>query len=284
MYSDARGSVTLTTTDPHVHPALRFNYLSTDQDRREWVEAIRVARRDPRPAGDGPVQRRRDVARARRSTPTRRSSTGSRATPRPRSTRRARRGWGWTTRSVVDPLTMRVHGLDGLRVVDASVDAVRHQRQHLRAGDDARREGRRPDPGRHAAAARAHARSTGTSPAGLPAGGRGATAADRSAVPDVGALPRVAAIDGCPCPGTDARRLTRRRAGAEHRGHPPHPSPPKEPTRWKPSARHPPRSEPLDIAAFAAASPGRADPSRATRPTTMPARSATPPTTTSARP
>ena len=44
MYSDARGSVKITTTDPSVHPALRFNYLSTDQDRREWVEAIRVAR------------------------------------------------------------------------------------------------------------------------------------------------------------------------------------------------------------------------------------------------
>src|SRR4029434_866498 len=26
------------------HPALRFNYLSTQQDRREWVEAIHVAR------------------------------------------------------------------------------------------------------------------------------------------------------------------------------------------------------------------------------------------------
>src|SRR5206468_11900308 len=45
MYSDARGSVRITSTDPTVHPALRFNYLSTEQDRREWVEAIRVARR-----------------------------------------------------------------------------------------------------------------------------------------------------------------------------------------------------------------------------------------------
>src|SRR5690349_12211894 len=44
MYSDARGSVKITTTDPRVHPALRFNYLSTEQDRREWVEAVRVAR------------------------------------------------------------------------------------------------------------------------------------------------------------------------------------------------------------------------------------------------
>ena len=44
MYSDARGIVKITSRDPQVHPALRFNYLSTDQDRREWVEAIRVAR------------------------------------------------------------------------------------------------------------------------------------------------------------------------------------------------------------------------------------------------
>jgi choline dehydrogenase len=44
MTSDARGSVKLKSTDPRVHPALRFNYLSTAQDRREWVEAIRVAR------------------------------------------------------------------------------------------------------------------------------------------------------------------------------------------------------------------------------------------------
>jgi choline dehydrogenase len=44
MYSDARGSLTLQSADPTVHPALRFNYLSTAQDRREWVEAIQVAR------------------------------------------------------------------------------------------------------------------------------------------------------------------------------------------------------------------------------------------------
>src|SRR5262249_3315959 len=44
MYSDVRGSGKIKSTDPKVHPALRFNYLSTDQDRREWVEAIHVAR------------------------------------------------------------------------------------------------------------------------------------------------------------------------------------------------------------------------------------------------
>ena len=44
MYSDARGTCTITSTDPRKHPALRFNYLSTDQDRREWVEALQVTR------------------------------------------------------------------------------------------------------------------------------------------------------------------------------------------------------------------------------------------------
>ena len=50
MYSDSRGSVRITSTDPRAKPALRFNYLSTETDRREWVETIRAARRDPRPA------------------------------------------------------------------------------------------------------------------------------------------------------------------------------------------------------------------------------------------
>src|SRR5919198_5924351 len=45
MYSDARGSVTIGSADPRAHPKLRFNYLSTDQDRREWAEAIHTARR-----------------------------------------------------------------------------------------------------------------------------------------------------------------------------------------------------------------------------------------------
>ena len=161
MYSDARGSVTLKTTDPHDHPALRFNYLSTEQDRREWVEAIRVARHIlNQPAMDA-VQRRRDVAWA-GGDHRRRDPRLGRARRRDRAaSRRAPRGWARTSASVVDPLTMRVHGLDGLRVVDASVDAVRHQRQHLRAGDDGRREGRRPDPRQHAAAA-PRRRSTGT--------------------------------------------------------------------------------------------------------------------------
>ena len=66
MYSDARGTVKIKSTRPYEHPALRFNYLSTENDRREWIEMVRAARHIlNQPAFDA-VQRRRDLARARR--------------------------------------------------------------------------------------------------------------------------------------------------------------------------------------------------------------------------
>ncbi len=45
MRSDARGSVAITSADPFVPPKLQFNYLSTAQDRKEWQEALRCTRR-----------------------------------------------------------------------------------------------------------------------------------------------------------------------------------------------------------------------------------------------
>jgi choline dehydrogenase len=120
MYSDARGSVKIVSTDPRVHPALRFNYLSTDQDRREWVEAIRVARRiltqpafEPYSTGElspGPgIETDEEIL----DWVARDAETAL----HPSCTARM----GIDGQSVVDPLTMRVHGLDGLRAVDASV-------------------------------------------------------------------------------------------------------------------------------------------------------------------
>jgi choline dehydrogenase len=119
MYSDARGSVKITTADPRAHPALRFNYVSTDQDRREWVEAIHVARKilnqpamDPFNGGEvspGPSVETdeqildwvgRDGETALHPSCTCKMGTDEMA--------------------VLDPLTMKVHGLEGIRVVDAS--------------------------------------------------------------------------------------------------------------------------------------------------------------------
>jgi choline dehydrogenase len=120
MYSDARGSLRITSADPRAKPSLRFNYLSTQQDRREWVEAIRCAREileqpalAPFNGGEtspGPsVQTDEEILDwVRRDAET---------ALHPSCTCRM----GVDELSVVDPLTMRVHGLDGLRVVDASV-------------------------------------------------------------------------------------------------------------------------------------------------------------------
>jgi choline dehydrogenase len=120
MFSDVRGTVKIRTRDPRVHPALRFNYLSTERDRREWVECVRVARDIlNRPAFDayrgaelnpGPsVQTDEEIL----DWVAREGETAY----HPSCTARM----GTDEGSVVDPSTMRVHGTEGLRVVDASV-------------------------------------------------------------------------------------------------------------------------------------------------------------------
>jgi choline dehydrogenase len=120
MYSDARGSVKIVSPDPRVHPALRFNYLSTERDRREWFDAIGVARRIlEQPAFErfdggelspgAAVQSEEEIL----DWVARDAETAL----HPSCTCRM----GVDELSVVDPSTMRVHGLDGLRVVDASV-------------------------------------------------------------------------------------------------------------------------------------------------------------------
>jgi choline dehydrogenase len=119
MYSDARGSVKIVSTDPRTHPALRFNYLSTDQDRREWVEAIQVARRilsQPAfaPFDGGELSPGPDIDTDEQVLDWVRRD-GETAL-HPSCTCRM----GIDDRSVVDPLTMKVHGMEGLRVVDAS--------------------------------------------------------------------------------------------------------------------------------------------------------------------
>jgi choline dehydrogenase len=120
MYADTRGHVRIKSTDPRQHPSMLFNYLSTPTDRKEWVEAIRTARlilNQPAfaPYNDGELspgpgvetdEEILDWVRADAETALHPSCT-------------AKMGTG--PDSVTDPLTMKVHGLEGLRVVDASV-------------------------------------------------------------------------------------------------------------------------------------------------------------------
>ena len=121
MYSNSQGSVKITSADPTKHPALRFNYISTAEDRREWVEGVRIARNilsqpamAPFNGGEvspGPTVQtdeqildwvRKDAETALHPSCTCRMGAAD-------------------DDSVVDPLTMQVHGLKGVRVVDASV-------------------------------------------------------------------------------------------------------------------------------------------------------------------
>ena len=119
MYSDARGTLKIRSRDPREKPAMLFNYLSTDQDRREWVECLRVAREilgqpamDPYDGGEispGPgVETDEEVldwVRADAETALHPSCTAK---------------MGTDPMAVLDPETMGVHGVRGLRVVDAS--------------------------------------------------------------------------------------------------------------------------------------------------------------------
>jgi len=99
---------------------LRFNYLSTPNDRKEWLEAVRTARHilaqsafapfdggelSPGPDVETDEQILDWVAR------------DAETALHPSCTAKM----GTDAMAVVDPTTMGVHGLAGLRVVDASV-------------------------------------------------------------------------------------------------------------------------------------------------------------------
>ena len=118
--SDARGSVRIRSADHRVHPALQFNYLTTDQDRREWIAVVRKVREifaqpafAPFNAGEispGPhVQTDAEILRW--------VAEDSETALHPSCTCRM----GLDDLAVVHPDTLAVHGVQGLHVVDASV-------------------------------------------------------------------------------------------------------------------------------------------------------------------
>ncbi|MDE0580721.1 MAG: choline dehydrogenase [bacterium] len=120
MYSDARGQLRIKSRDPRVKPALQFNYLSTEQDRREWMETIRVTRtimNQPAfaPYNAGELSPGPDVSTDQQIMDW--VAHDAETALHPAGTARM----GTDDQSVVHPKTMEVHGTDGLMVVDASV-------------------------------------------------------------------------------------------------------------------------------------------------------------------
>jgi choline dehydrogenase len=119
MYSNSRGCVTLKSAEPTAKPALHFNYLSTPEDRREWVEAIRCARHilnQPamEPFSGGEISPGPDVSTDEQILNWVRQDGETALHPS------CTCKMGVDAMAVIDPGTMRVHGLEGLRVVDAS--------------------------------------------------------------------------------------------------------------------------------------------------------------------
>lgn len=118
----SRGSVRITSNDPHAHPAIAPNYLSTDEDRRVAVAAIRLTRRivnesialnpfSPEEFMPGPqLQTEAELLRA----------AGQIGTTIFHPVGTCKMGRTDDVTAVVDT-QLRVRGLEGLRVIDASV-------------------------------------------------------------------------------------------------------------------------------------------------------------------
>jgi len=120
MYADTRGWVRIRSTDPYVHPSMQFNYLSTPTDRKEWVEVVRVARdilNQPAfaPFNDGELSPGPSVASDEEILEWVRQDAETALHPS------CTAKMGTDEMAVTDPTSMRVHGTEGLRVVDASV-------------------------------------------------------------------------------------------------------------------------------------------------------------------
>ena len=119
MYSNSRGTVKAKSKNPREYPALKFNYLSTKEDRSEWLEAINISRK---------ILNQSAFA----------EFNGGELSPGVNiSTEEEILDWvrkdaetalhpcgtckmGIDEMSVLNPETMQVHGTEGLRVVDAS--------------------------------------------------------------------------------------------------------------------------------------------------------------------
>ncbi|MGD9827261.1 MAG: GMC family oxidoreductase [Hyphomicrobiaceae bacterium] len=119
LHPDSRGSIHAVSPDPFLAPEIRANYLSHPDDQRTIIEMLRMVRK----IASQPAMRQLIVA-ERRPGPDVQDDEGLLAFARgsgqtswhPIRTCRM----GIDPMAVVDP-TLKVHGIDGLRVIDSSI-------------------------------------------------------------------------------------------------------------------------------------------------------------------
>jgi len=119
MNSDVRGRIKLKSANPKDHPSILFNYLSTEQERKEWCEGIRCTR-------EIMTQSAFDEFRGEELAPGAQCQTDEEildfvaregeSAYHPSCTCKM----GYDDMAVVDG-NLKVHGIEGLYVVDASV-------------------------------------------------------------------------------------------------------------------------------------------------------------------
>jgi choline dehydrogenase len=118
----SRGHVRITSPDPKAYPAIQCNYLSTSEDRKVAVDAIRLTRRivtesqslkpyEPEEFMPGPAfQSDEELVKA----------AGAIGTTIFHPVGTCKMGRAGDDSAVVDP-QLRVRGIEGLRVIDASI-------------------------------------------------------------------------------------------------------------------------------------------------------------------
>ncbi|MBE9578757.1 MULTISPECIES: choline dehydrogenase [Moraxella] len=119
MRSPSRGRIRLKSLNPHDHPSILFNYMSHEQDWQEFRDGIRITREIMH-------QPALDAYRGREISPSRHAQTDAELDEFVRNHAETAYHPSCSCKMGMDDMAVvdgqgRVHGLEGLRVVDASI-------------------------------------------------------------------------------------------------------------------------------------------------------------------